>query len=63
MARPPLGGWSLLWRDDAKQVQMRQDDSGDEFTTEPGYRDPHAYRGKAASQSLPYALPEGNPNG
>ena len=33
-----------------------------EFGQPTGYRDPDAYRGTAASESLPYALPEGNPN-
>ncbi|MFL0289331.1 hypothetical protein ACJH6H_29350 [Mycobacterium sp. SMC-21] len=59
----PFGGWSPLWRDDAAQREMQQDNSGAEFTTPPGYRDPDQYRGTAASQSLPHALPEGNPNG
>lgn len=34
-----------------------------EFGTPTGYRDPDQYTGKAASESLPHALPEGNPNG
>ena len=34
-----------------------------EFGRPIGFRDPTAYRGKAASESLPYALPEGVSNG
>ncbi len=37
--------------------------SDSEFGRPTGYVDPTAYRGKAASESLPYALPEGVPNG
>ena len=33
-----------------------------EFGTETGHVDPDAYRGKAASESLPCALQEGNSN-
>lgn len=62
MANTPFGGWSLPWREDFAQLQMQQEDSGAEFTTPPGYVDPDAYRAKAASQSLPHALAEGNPN-
>jgi len=54
----PFGGWSPLWRDDAAQREMQQDNSGAEFTTPPGYREPDQYRGTAASDSRPYALPE-----
>lgn len=55
MANRPFGGWSALWRDDAAQLQMRQDDSGAEFTTQPGYVDPDQYQGKQASRALPHA--------
>jgi hypothetical protein len=34
-----------------------------EFGTPSGYVDPDAYRGKAASESLEHAPPEGIPNG
>lgn len=55
----PLGGWSLPWRDDFAQANMRQ---GSEFGTPTGYRDPDRYQGTIASQTLEHALPEGNPN-
>ena len=61
MANPP-GGWSSLWRDNYARLQMAQEDSGAEFTTRPGYRDPARYRGTAAGESLPQALPEGIAN-
>ncbi len=37
--------------------------SDSEFSRPIGHVDPTAYRGKAASESLPYALPEGVSNG
>ncbi|WP_131813478.1 hypothetical protein [Mycolicibacterium fortuitum] len=55
----PLGGWSLPWRDDFAQVNMRQ---ASEFGTPTGHVDPDQYRGTIASLTLEHALPEGNPN-
>lgn len=49
----PFGGFSPLAFDDPARVEMAQENSGAEFTTPPGYRDPNRYRGRAASESLP----------
>lgn len=56
----PLGGWSLPWRDDFAQANV--DSQPTEFGLPTGMN-PLTYNPKAASQSLPYADPEGVPNG
>ena len=60
MLAPNFAGDPLHWNPDTPR---RIGGRPTEFGRPTGYVDPTAYRGTAASESLPYALPEGVPNG